>query len=582
MHKRLAVYHNPSDKSGCPKSRVIAIVMTACAVAVSELATSGAPARAQGQRGANLPWVEYEAEDGMIHGNVLGPSRSFGTFAAESSGRRSVKLAGTGDFVRIAAARRANSVVVRYAIPDAPMGGGMESSISLFVDGIFRRKLILTSRYTWSYGGEEGTAKDPTRGGAHHFFDEARALVGDIPAGGVVELRQEGDDRANYVIVDLIDLEQVSAPLAMPPGFISIESCGAVADDGIDDGPAIQACIREARLQKTGVWIPRGTFESTTAPIEVDNVWVRGAGMWYSTVHGLYARFNCVGNGCKYADFSILGETTTRIDASPENGFNGSGGEGSRLENIWVEHTKVGYWVGKGEHLTHHLVITGSRFRDLYADGVNFCNGTSFSSVTNSHFRNTGDDALASWSYGADPPNHGNIFHFNSVQLPWRANCFAIYGGHDNAIEDNYCADVVTYPGILIEQNFTSTPFAGHTLVLRNSLVRAGGPFFGQQHGALKLSAIEGPVSGVLVHELTIDDPTYSGVQIQGLFSVEARLSDINISNPGSSGINISSKSAGDIALARVVVSNADVEQGLRINAPATFKINRGSGNAGW
>jgi len=374
----------------------------------------------------------------------------------------------------------------------------------------------------------------------------------------------------------------VAAPLAKPAGFISIESCGAVADDGQDDGPAIQSCVRKARVQKTGVWIPQGTFESTSAPIEVDDVWVRGAGMWYSSVRGLYARFNCTGNGCKYRDFSILGETTTRVDASPENAFNGSGGEGSRLENIWVEHTKVGYWVGKGKYRTHHLVITGSRFRDLYADGVNFCNGTSDSIVINSHFRNTGDDALASWSIGTDPPNHGNVFRFNSVQLPWRANCFAIYGGRDNTIEDNDCADVVTYPGILIEQNFRSRPFSGHTRVRRNALLRAGGPFFGEPHGALKLSGIEGVVSGVVVHDLTIENPTYSGVQIRGPFSVKARFSDIRISSPGSTGIDINSDASGEIALVNTVVSGVSVEQGLRNNSQGSLTVSRGKGNAGW
>lgn len=109
-------------------------------------------------------------------------------------------------------------------------------------------------------------------------------------------------------------------------------------------------------------------------------------------------------------------------------------------------HTKVGFWVSGGAG----LVISGSRFRNLYADGINFCNGTSYSVVENSHFRNTGDDAMASWSHKGSGVNTGNVFRFNTVQVPWRANCIAIYGGKDHKIENNLCFDVVTYPGILI------------------------------------------------------------------------------------------------------------------------------------
>src|SRR5206468_4075116 len=147
---------------------------------------------------------------------------------------------------------------------------------------------------------------------------------------------------------------------------------------------------------------------------------------------------------------------------------------------------KVGFWVTHADG----LVIRNSRFRDLFADGVNFNGGTSHSVIENSHFRNTGYDALASWSQvSAGQANTGNVFRFNTVQIPWRANCYALYGGKDNAIEDNLCYDVVTYPGILISQEFASTPFDGTTSITRNSLIRAGGPMFHAEHGALKIHA---------------------------------------------------------------------------------------------
>jgi hypothetical protein len=533
-----------------------------------------------GTRGASVPWVEYEAENVESNGEVLAPDRTFGTIASESSGRSAIKLNNAGDYVQFKSEQAANSVVVRFVIPDSEDGNGLESTISLYVDDVFRQKIHLTSKYAWSYGGEEETFNVPKAGGAHHFYDEARALVGDIPAGSTVKLQKDIDDDAEYYVIDLIDLEQVAPPLTKPDGYISIEECGAVANSGQDAGDAIQACIEKARAAKTGVWIPVGTFESEIHGFDVSDVTIRGAGMWYSTIHGKYARFNCTGDNCRFADFAILGETILRDDKSPENGFNGSAGTGSRLENIWVEHTKVGFWVsGK----TNGLMITGSRFRNLFADGINFCNGTSNSVVENSHFRNTGDDALASWSPKGDPVNTNNVFRFNTVQIPWRANCFAIYGGKDNRIEDNLCYDVVTYPGILIAQQFNSNPFEGTTSIQRNSLIRTGGPMFNLKHGALKIWSAQGEITGLEVKDILIDSPTFSGLQLDGAYPItSASFENMQITNAGTDGIHLSSALSGDASFSSVMVSNSANDAFLNHSPKLKFTIHFGTGNTGW
>jgi len=323
-------------------------------------------------------------------------------------------------------------------------------------------------------GAENSSSNNPSDGGEHHFYDETRALLASIPAGATVRLQKDVGDLAAFYVIDLIDLEQVPPPLAMPANFLSIVTdCGAIPNDGLNDEPAIRTCIANAKAQGTGVWIPAGTFENTTQAFSVSDVTIRGAGMWYSTIHGPHASFHCAGNNCRFYDFSVFGESVTRQIVLDEFGFLGKAGTGSRLENIWVEHTQVGYWVGSNDStkpVTDGLVITGARIRNTFADGVNFCNGTSNSEVVNSHFRNTGDDAVASWSPRSDSTNVGNMIHFNTVQIPWRANCYAIYGGRDNKIEDNLCYDVVTYPGIMVAQDFESNAFAGVTSVQRNTV----------------------------------------------------------------------------------------------------------------
>lgn len=535
------------------------------------------------ERGALVPWIEYEAEDGVTNGEILGSDRTFGTIAAESSGRRSVQLNKTGDYVQFTSSQQANSIVVRYVIPDAPEGGGIDATISLYVNGVFRQKLDLTSKYAWSYGGEQLTVEVPAAKGEHHFFDEARALVDDIPAGATVRLQKDQDDTAEYYVIDLIDIEAVEAPKAQPADFYSItKDCGAVPDDGKDDGSAIEKCLSMAEEEGKGVWIPEGTFESTTRPFYLQDVTIQGAGMWYSVIHGFYARFECTGDNCRYSDFAILGETTFRDDESPENGFNGGAGRGSSLENIWVEHTKVGYWVGPGT--TDGLIIRNSRFRNLFADGVNFSSGASHSVIENSHFRNTGDDALASWSVAtAEQVNTNNVFRFNTVQLPWRANCFAIYGGKDNSIEDNLCYDVVTYPGILIAQDFASYPFAGTTTVQRNSLIRAGGRSFNQDHGALKIKALQGAIEQIVVKDMLIESPTFSGIELEGSYPIASAIfENIQIRLPGTWGIVIRSNVVGEAAFTEVIVSQPG-KVGLLNNAPPLeFELIRESGNTGW
>src|SRR6266542_2753723 len=354
------------------------------------------PGMPPADRGATLPYVEYQAEDGDTNGTRVGPSRTLGDVASEASQRKAVRLAAIGQYVRITNKSPANSIVVRYSVPDKGEGPDALSTLSVYVNGALRTKLKLTSRWSWTYGDFGNAApNDPSQGKPHHFFDEARALIGDIPVGAVVSLQKDAGDTAAYYVIDLVDLEQVAPPLPQPANFLSLIDCGATPDDDTDDQSAIQKCIDAARAQGKGLYIPKGTFRSIAKPLSVDNLTIRGAGMWHSTISGYNARLDCYGNACKYYDFAVFGDTVVRNDMSSESTFSGVTGSGTILENIWAEHSKTGYWVGTN---AKNLVIRRCRFRDFYADGVNLWKGTSDSVIEQTHFRNTGDDAIASWS----------------------------------------------------------------------------------------------------------------------------------------------------------------------------------------
>jgi hypothetical protein len=539
-------------------------------------------------RGASVPYQEYEAERAETNGTILPPSRNFGEIAAESSERSAVRLDATGHFVSLRSTRACNTIVVRFVIPDAPGGGGSQASLGLYIDGVRKLDLALSSRHAWLYGGESASENNPGPG-AHHFYDEVQALIGDVPAGASIKLQKDAQDSAPYYVIDLIDLEQAPAALLKPAEALSVLDFGATPDDASDDSAAFQRALDAGKAQNKSVFVPRGNYALRSQPLKASSVRLLGAGMWYSRLSGPAAQIRLSGDNNVFSDLALFGDVSARRDDVPENGFDGPAGRNSRIENVWLEHHKVGYWVGKGElagvpttALTTGLTLRGLRVRNTFADGINLCNGTRDSVVEQSHFRSTGDDALASWSPSFDgPPNQNNVFRFNTVQLPWRANCFAIYGGSDTKIEDSVCADPLLYPGVLLSTTFRPHPFAGTTSIERVTLLRAGGPMYMQQHGALKIFADGLDIRGVRVRDLQIVAPTFSGVHVQGPGRVEDLLfENVRIETPGTAGIVVNADAQGRVQASDVVV--VDAAKGLDNAAPASFSFQQLSGNRGW
>jgi hypothetical protein len=415
-----------------------------------------------------------------------------------------------------------------------------------------------------------------------HYYDEVRALLGaSYPAGATVTLQRDSGDTAAWYVVDLIDLELVGAAIAQPAGSLSAASYGAVPNDGGDDTTALQNLINAAQSQGKVAYIPSGTYE-LSSPLSVPAVAIQGAGMWYTTLHqnsdtsGF--RVNAGGGSFFIGDLALNGEVTNRVDSATDNGLDYHGGNGSQLARVWIEHFKCGWWVGNTGTTTNNLTITGCRIRDTYADGVNFCNGTRNSTVTNTHLRNTGDDALASWSPTSNGANTNNKFSFNTVQLPWRANCIAVYGGNSNKVEDNVVSDTSNYPGILIAQEFTSNAFSGTTSVQRNTLLRCGGAFSGTNHGAFKISTAQGGINGIQAANLDILDSTYAAVYVAGGNPVNSStFTNFNLSTAGTWALQTANATGGTINCTNVVASGTS-----GLSNPGGLNFVKVSGNSGW
>jgi len=90
------------------------------------------------------------------------------------------------------------------------------------------------------------------------------------------------------------------------------------------------------------------------------------------------------------------------------------------------------------------------------------------------------------------------------------------------------------------------------------------------------------PISNVVVKDLSIDSPTFSGIQFGGSQNVSGVTIDgVTVSNYGKTGIRINSESHGS-AMANNVTITGTLNQGIENDAPNAFQLQKGTGNAGW
>lgn len=553
-------------------------------VAISGL--SSRAAAAETAPGATLPWVTYEAEQATTNGTILGPDFTGQTPAREASGRRCVRIAATGQFVELTAKADAQGLVVRYCIPDSPDGRGIDATLGLYINGQLRKKLPMTSRYAYLYG-EYPYNNDPSSGTPRHFWDEVRVMPGPIHSGDVIRLQKDADDSAAQYLIDLIDLEPVPPPLEMPADSLSVNDFGATPNGASDDRPAFVAAVAAAKAQNKAVWIPPGNFV-IKGPIQVSDVTIRGAGMWYSTLVGVddYTPDNRVavyGNGSNItlADFAIVGKLNYRNDSEPNDGIGGSYGTGSSIRNIWVEHTKTGAWIVNSDG----LLVEGCRFRDTIADGINLCVGMRNTVVRNCTARGTGDDCFAMWPAVYMKSNYtpgGNHFIHCTGQLPFLAQGFSVYGGDGNTVEDCQAIDIPYGAGLFASTTFpTEFGFRGTTLFRRNQLTRDG-----DADGAIGTVANLVDLPGLRFENIDVIDSPADGIKfasMKGHVLRDARFDRIRIVNPGMAGggygIVAASGAVGSATINNVTVVNPKTGA-WQNNAPA-FSLIRGNGNTG-
>lgn len=534
------------------------------------------PAEAAG-RGAVVPFTEYEAENAVTNGAAIGPDRRFGTLAAEASGRRAVRLQGKGSFVAFTLAKDANALTIRYAVPDSPDGAGLDATLGLYVDGGRIGDLRTTSRYGWFYG-RYPFANRPADGGGHHFYDHTRILLDrTLPAGTTVRLMVGENDRAPWYAIDLLDAEVAPPPLARPAGSLSVVDFGADPTGARESARAFGRAIATARRQGRPLWLPPGTF-TVNRHLTVDRVTISGAGIWHTTIRGrgvgLYGRKAPRGStAVTLRDFAVIGEVTERNDKISLSGVGGAMGGGTRIENLWLQHHKVGLWF---DGPMDGIVVSGLRIFDVTADGLNFRGGVTNAVMENSFIRGSGDDGLAAWS--SPKADHGLVFRRNTVIAPVLANGIAIYGGYDIAVIGNMVADTVTQGGgIHVGNRFKAVPVSGDIAIVDNLIVRSGSfdPNWRHGVGALWFYALDAPMTATIaVTNTDIVDSSEEAVMFTGLPISGVSLDRVAITGAGSHAVTL--RSPGSASLSNVSARKLGGAAILRCDASFDLRLGHG------
>lgn len=444
------------------------------------------------QYGAKLGYTTYEAEQGKLKNGIVENQSSSKeadrATAREASGQAYVDLP-TNASVSFVAQAEANAATIRYTVPDGESG-----KVEVKVNNTVIGTLDLSSKSNWQYldnytyhpNDDIKVHDTPAADRLARFqFDEVSQLFKDahINKGDTVTITNLD---STPVGIDLIDLEKAPDAIRQPENSVSITDFGAVANDGSDDYQAFMAAIESAKASKKSVYIPEGQFDFSR-PISLyvpDGIKITGAGQWYTKLHFLNTEaakyddkgYASGGGGITFepgskdidlGNLSMDSNLNSRHDEKANyKGISGTLGTGSSIHDIKIEHFEAGVWIGdysknKPLNYTDGLTISNATIRNNFADGVNFAQGTSNSTVINSNIRGNGDDGLATWSSHHENTNahvaENNHFLNNTVELGWRAAGIGIFGGKGHEVANNLIKDNANWGGVRLNTVFKNS-----------------------------------------------------------------------------------------------------------------------------
>lgn len=558
-------------------------------------------------RGANMPFTVIEAEDpaNSTNGTVLAKNYTPGDFAGEASGRSAVYLDSVGEYVEFTLTSAANAFVLRNAVAEDTSG-----TISLYINGEQKSKFKVSSKFSYLYATPQTLGRlgyDNSGSKAYWLYEDAQLLLDEVyPAGSKIRIQKDSGD-VPWIYVDMIETENVAPPISNPDPSKYVE---------VSASKSIEEALNDFRQDssKKGIFIPAGEWEiSNKIFLYGRAVEIIGAGPWHtrlvapknSTNTDVGFNISSAANGSIIKDISAWGNFVNRVDG-PGKFIDGNNMQNVTVDNVWVEHFVCLYWGVNASYNT----FKNCRIKNVFADGINMTNGSSYNLISNCYARACGDDAFALFSAidSGGSYNVGNVYSNLTAVCNRRAASFAVYGGSDNIYKNLYGADTLTYPGITISSysfNYNTLGFGDVDCVFDGvTLDRCGGDFWTSQDaddkindyqnfGAIWIYAGDRDMKNIIVKNVDINDPVYFGIQFQTMhpspvYMKNIRLENININNAPRYGIKLVVKAekdqgpcVGEASFTNVKINNAKIMPVYGIEKCPNFTINK-SGSNNW
>ena len=546
--------------------------------------------------GAMTPFTSYEAEAGAPGGGASvvsltsAPTTQYSSAQLEASGHAYVQLAATGQSVTWTNTTAQNfmAINVRSCIPDAPNGGGISSTIDLYVNGTFRQAFSVNSQQNYCYEGTNyngQTDKNPADGNPRGFWNDTHAFItgAAVAPGDTITLQKDSGNSAAFYYIDVIDLEDPPAVLTQPANSISITDSpyNAVANNsGVDNTAAINNCFTAAQSQGKIAWIPPGIFyfSAIDGGLDASGITVQGAGPWYSTLYRVTPANNSQGvaniittTSCTLRDVALDCNGSSRA-GNNNNGAVNFSGNNWLVDNVWIQHVTSAFWcAGVGGTAQNCRVLS------VWSDGGNFNNVQSANGIgmnltySNNFVRGTGDDAMAinSVNYNVNGSTTtyytmmSNITYVNNTAIgAWGGKGIGIYGGINDVVTNNLLQDTARYIGLGVGKFGVNGSDLVSATVTGNTVLRCGGNGYSQQQQAMMVGnggdgQSVGTVANAYCASNLIIDSLYSAVGFTTGTNIVFQYN--SIIDPGQDGIMVGGGSLGTSVMGNAIINSNSV-----------------------
>ena len=482
--------------------------------------------------GATMPYTRYDSDEASLGGGaaiVISPNHLQDNIASQASKQAYVNLPNSGAYAEWTMKSSGRGVTMRFTLPDTGDGMGQKGSLDVYVNNNKVKTVELTSYYMWQYF--PGGNPSDTPGGAPCFaFDETHFLLDNkLNVGDKIKIQSSGANGLQYG-VDFLEIEEVGDPLGQPENSYSVVDYGANPSDDQDDYNAIHACIQAADSAGKNVYFPPGTYRINQIwRLNGQNMKISGAGIWYTNIQftndqpgtggisgGVEQDGYC--RNIEFCNMYLNSNLRSRYNQQAVYKCFMDVWTNCFIHDIWQEHFECGFWMADyngNMDYSDGLKIINCRIRNNLADGVNFCQGTSYSTVYNCSIRNNGDDGLAMWNDSTNGAKDeiNNVFCYNTIDFIWRAGGIAVYGGSGHRVYNNYLRDTHMSSGIHLNTTFPGHKFNNNNGIsfMNNVLIKTGSVKggWGEEFGAVDM---DGEVKNITLTNTYIYDAQHDAL----------------------------------------------------------------------